>query len=477
MNTAFIDKVYDTYLRQDYEYGTDNLNPLREISQAVATNPDDEIARIYAEISKRVDTVKKTLAETTVFAEREIVTQGATSGGYDKSDSQAFLENLMYAGSTNGKIFAVPGMQDDMSVLTSEIESLLLSITIALDVAEGKGPGGDRYAGFNADPSAFSMDCESIVDPLTGWLFSEEDTIRANEAALDMSMDVDPSIDQSGGQNEGENGGGSGSGSSGSGSGGDAGTGSGTNVIQHKALAKILAEQEEKRKAMEDNVVTCMKAELGILKMILNVLRIILAIKRIICTVLPIVVQLSEIVTLAAGAWRNPAGIAEIIQKIAQLVTAILMGALAQGLQMLWDLLGLDCVTTQTQDVINEIKKTLSGVKNIAAQVDSCAVDLMNVKNSYGDATQAWKDAKEKREAALAKLQNSWKDSFNSEMSKFRDASHWKDIAKGTLSVGLPLDSIKGIVDSVKEVQSESSDAAKGMDDAFKKLEAVFNAG
>lgn len=474
MNTAFIDKVYDTYLRQDYEYGTDNLNPLREISQAVAVSPDDEIARIYAEISKRVDTVKKTLAETTVFAEREIVTQGATSGGYDKSDSQAFLENLMYAGSTNGKIFAVPGMQDDMSVLTSEIESLLLNITIALDAA--KGPGEDHYAGFNADPSAFSMDCESIVDPLTGLLFSEEDAIRANEAALDMSMDVDPSIDQSGGQDEGENGGGSGSGS-GSGSGGDTRTGSGTNVIQHKALAKILAEQEEKRKAMEDNVVTCMKAELGILKMILNVLRIVMAIKQIICIVLPIVVQLCEIVTLAAGAWLNPAGVAEIVQKISQLVTSILMGALAQGLQMLWDLLGLDCVTTQTQDVINEIKKTLSGVKNIAAQVDSCAVDLMNVKNSYGDATQAWKDAKEKREAALAELQNSWKDSFNGEMSKFQDASHWKDIAKGTLSVGLPLDSIKGIVDSVKEVQSESSDAAKGMDDAFKKLEAVFNAG
>jgi uncharacterized FlaG/YvyC family protein len=61
MRSNFVNKVYDTYISEDFDYGTDNLNPVREIDLSNTKSIDDQIAAVYAELNKRVEKVKKTV--------------------------------------------------------------------------------------------------------------------------------------------------------------------------------------------------------------------------------------------------------------------------------------------------------------------------------------------------------------------------------------------------------------------------------
>jgi hypothetical protein len=45
-------------------------------------------------------------------------------------------------------------------------------------------------------------------------------------------------------------------------------------------------------------------------------------------------------------------------------------------LQMLWDLLGLDCISEETVDLLDQIRNTLAGVNSIFAEVDKSAICL-----------------------------------------------------------------------------------------------------
>ena len=51
---SFVDKVYDAYIKEDYSYGDNNLNPKREIKQMSLKNTDDQLNRILASIQRKV---------------------------------------------------------------------------------------------------------------------------------------------------------------------------------------------------------------------------------------------------------------------------------------------------------------------------------------------------------------------------------------------------------------------------------------
>ena len=72
MRDNFVDKVYDTYLQDDFSYGVDNLNPIREIKPSNSMDIDAQIAQIYGALAKRVENVKKTVAEIATEEEEKI---------------------------------------------------------------------------------------------------------------------------------------------------------------------------------------------------------------------------------------------------------------------------------------------------------------------------------------------------------------------------------------------------------------------
>ena len=58
----FLDKVYDKYEEKDWKYGTDNLNPIREVDLYSIKTEKDMVAAINAKMQQIInDSVKKTL--------------------------------------------------------------------------------------------------------------------------------------------------------------------------------------------------------------------------------------------------------------------------------------------------------------------------------------------------------------------------------------------------------------------------------
>ena len=45
MDRSFVDKVYDAYIKEDYSYGDNNLNPKREIKRMSIRDTDEQLNR------------------------------------------------------------------------------------------------------------------------------------------------------------------------------------------------------------------------------------------------------------------------------------------------------------------------------------------------------------------------------------------------------------------------------------------------
>ena len=55
---SFVDKVYDSYIKSDYSYGDNNLNPKREIRKDTKIDTEDELNKILSEIEDKVTSIK-----------------------------------------------------------------------------------------------------------------------------------------------------------------------------------------------------------------------------------------------------------------------------------------------------------------------------------------------------------------------------------------------------------------------------------
>jgi hypothetical protein len=60
-------------------------------------------------------------------------------------------------------------------------------------------------------------------------------------------------------------------------------------------------------------------------------------------------------ITFAAQCWINPPAAAQVGQMVAEKIAALLISAIGEVLQMIWDLLEMDCKTEQVQKVLDEI--------------------------------------------------------------------------------------------------------------------------
>ena len=100
----------------------------------------------------------------------------------------------------------------------------------------------------------------------------------------------------------------------------------------------------------------CAAADLTILKIFIAILKIFQIIVKILQFLLELPTILAELIELAAMCWINPPSIALLVQIILDLITSLIVALISNLIKFLWDLLGLDCISQQATDLLDNIQ-------------------------------------------------------------------------------------------------------------------------
>ena len=150
----------------------------------------------------------------------------------------------------------------------------------------------------------------------------------------------------------------------------------------------------------------CAAADLTILKIFIAILNIFQILVKILQFLLELPTILAELIQLAAQCWINPPSIALLVQIILDLITSLIIALISNLIKFLWDLLGLDCISQQTTDLLDNIQDLISKFKNTAALINIGAVGFMFdgittqidnisnlIRNSLKDMKEDWNEA------------------------------------------------------------------------------------
>lgn len=391
MRDNFLNKVYDTYSIDDFSYGIDNLNPIREVKPSNSKNIDDEIANIYAALAKRVETVKNTVADITGSSEEEAIYTGnsgaETNNGTDNTRRDKIIKQV---GGTKNKIIAIPSMEDSDDPLSLELELMLLEMTLQATIGDTSPSNLPPSPTLSPkvkipDDLPFEVDCDNESN--------ETDSASDSNNNSDDNYDLNYDSGDDNGNNNGNNNSNSSNSSDSSGSNGASDTLSDiSDAVQDAQEVAIKASAKN-----DATMAQCAAAEIGFLKAILAVLKIIKALKKMLDPVLGTIMEAVQIVQLAAQCWNNPTCISVIVQRVMQTIISIIMGVVASLIAQLWAMLGLDCYTAEAQNIMDEIREALAAVGSVVSELNPTGIitDMSTIVGSVkGSAKQAWENAK-----------------------------------------------------------------------------------
>jgi len=205
----------------------------------------------------------------------------------------------------------------------------------------------------------------------------------------------------------------------------------------------------------------CAAADLTILKIFIAILKIFQIIVKILQFLLELPTILAELIELAAMCWINPPSIALLVQIILDLITSLIVALISNLIKFLWDLLGLDCISQQATDLLDNIQDLISKFKNTAALIDIGAVGFMFdgistqidnisdlIKKSINDMKEDWNEAVNKvkdyfseeglenlKEAAIDAAVNTLQDEYSEAVNGNTNATINKGINDVTRSL------------------------------------------
>ena len=531
VQSGFLDKVYDVYETRDWHYGKPELNPVRELKTSEILSQREIETRMMNRIQERMqeivdDTIKKQLAkrkkgilgfndfslsdtiinnlgaagtgsgtgadsgEDSSFDARE----GGTDYGIgdefgeggrrnpnavgpgetlsDPSDNSRFKQKVVELGGdpSGGQLFDFAPTPHNPPDPPHPLEPWILPIFVSMPMSsEDIQKYASQDFGGGLDDGPFKMDCDNVIQ---------------DGSDLDSSEDGSPFADGAGGDGSGTGGRGTGTGTgtsvggtddgSGDGEGGDGeGTGeiSETDEDVNNAIDTLLDEVHEALLQQDLALFECAAVELGFLRLVLAMLKVFKILARIIDYVLSLILPIISIVQLACGAWLNPSNIGKIIQLIVMKVMSILVMLLTTILQLIWDLLNIDCVASTTQKVIDEIKATLAGLDQVMGEFNGnfVASTLKKVNRKVLSPLSAIADQ-------VRSNIETWQqadDSFN-EMMKGLSAESLKATLSNAVSGALSpfVSRITGIVNNAKSVVP----AAEKLQESIKGEQAKQNA-
>lgn len=387
---SFVDKVYDAYIKEDYSYGDNNLNPKREIKQMSLKNTDDQLNRILASIQRKVTEISMKYPVNT-FEVNEAIGNFGGSGGKLKNIPTSLREAIFNAGGTGNNLIMIPSMDGDTSPIISDIEITIAKILATIGSApppELEGGGGGEDWPSNSGLDLFDINCNGTLSLIPG-------VTNGNSDYDDNNSNGDGFSNISGGSGYDEN--------------DDNDNGLNLNdgftdstldtadAIMEDAVDKALEQMERDLVQQKANARSCAIKDLGLLKAFLAILQVIQKIKKAMNPLMNILMDVVKLTVLAAGCWNNPTNVAEIIQRIVIKLVAILIMVVAMLVQMFWEMLGLDCLTEEAKSIIDQIKEALTGVTNTYNQCERLAMsfgaNVEKVKDAFDEAKGAIDEA------------------------------------------------------------------------------------
>ena len=372
-STPLLKKVYDTYKSEDWTFTQDNLNPLREISPRGDEDINElrkrAIDKIAAKVSKIRDDLEaggikfKTLED---FASEE---QSSIPFGGESIPQGISPDKIMENFKTGKQLndtdpFFMPARNplgpDVFKTLTDYIEYLLVSLGADLS---GSADDSDIQLIEGMIYGLLDLGCDnSTVKAIMTNIAGEEN--KSNDSNLGSSDESDSSKDESD-EDDLDN----------------AADLSNPNDILNK-----YADDNRRKNAKDINTLRdCAMKDLTWLLIILIILKIVSLLVNITALAMGIISPIIKITTLAAGAWANPVGISEIIQMNVEKAMAIMNMAISSIVQLLWNLLNMDCISSGTMSAMDKLNSALSMLLNVRSGLNKGAVDILNSYTSLGD--------------------------------------------------------------------------------------------
>lgn len=372
-STPLLKKVYDTYKSEDWTFTQDNLNPLREISPRGDEDINElrkrAIDKIAAKVSKIRDDLEaggikfKTLED---FASEE---QSSIPFGGESIPQGISPDKIMENFKTGKQLndtdpFFMPARNplgpDIFKTLTDYIEYLLVSLGADLS---GSADDSDIQLIEGMIYGLLDLGCDnSTVKAIMTNIAGEEN--KSNDSNLGSSDESDSNKDESD-EDDLDN----------------AADLSNPNDILNK-----YADDNRRKNAKDINTLRdCAMKDLTWLLIILIILKIVSLLVNITALAMGIISPIIKNTTLAAGAWANPVGISEIIQMNVEKAMAIMNMAISSIVQLLWNLLNMDCISSGTMSAMDKLNSALSMLLNVRSGLNKGAVDILNSYTSLGD--------------------------------------------------------------------------------------------
>lgn len=161
---------------------------------------------------------------------------------------------------------------------------------------------------------------------------------------------------------------------------------------------------------------------------------------------------------------------------VAEKIAALLISAIGEILQMLWNMLELDCKTEQIQSVLDQINEVLSGISSSISSTKSAAISFANQgkalaneladafsKDKFEQGAENWKNAV--KSWAEEDSWNQGKEAFNQQL--FGGEGFSGAGLQNLMSKALPQDiksKLNNVINSTKQVVDNTKNAVKEVD-------------
>jgi hypothetical protein len=430
-----IKKVYDKYSPKDFNYFSEestNLNPKREISL-------DSLDRIVNKLQEVTDDI---IRKQIIPPEPEEPLVTANLGGDTPAFGIPLPKQQLIArtgGQGNALLFPVISVGLSIGALDKSLEYLI-----------GTFPIGRILDQLDTPPI---LDCEEILLQFTGKKMrstgetEDEDEVTEDDENFFSENNADDSDSDDG---DGDDGG-------------------------------DQDEDEDDEDSDDDwpysddkdgRVKECIEANLSWLKIILIILKIIKILKMILDLVLSILIPILQILQWAIGAWINPPNIAMIIQFIVELVTALIIMIITWIIQLIWNLINLDCIADLVEKTLAAIQEAFSAMASIAGAFNPIHINLFLDKfaEEVTDPLQGLIDQAKAKKEDWQKFRDQMKDIKGTAEKQWQSAQ--KQLYEGLVT---GISSIPEI-ERVKGIYSQMQSTITTVKDTMKSLKSAFNA-
>jgi hypothetical protein len=443
-----IKKVYNEYQPQDFNYFSEdstNLNPKREISL-------DNLDKIVVKLQEVTDDI---IRKRIIPKEPDEPVELANVGGDTPAAGIPIPKQQLLArtgGQGNAILFPIINVGLSVGALDKTLEYMI-----------GTFPVGRLLDELDLPPI---LDCEEILLQFTG------KKVRSTGEQNDEDEITDNDFDFFNDTNDG--------GDSDSDSDSDDGDSSDSDADEESDEED--ADDDDTDGDVEDEndkFKECMEIELTWLKIILIIVKIIRILKMILDLVLSIIVPILQIVQWAIGAWINPPNIAMIIQFIVELVTALIIMIITWIIQLIWNLLNLDCLADMVQSILSQIQEALSAFASIAGAFNPTHINLLLNKfnEEVTDPLQGLIDQAKSKKEDWQKFRDQMKDigGTMSEQMKAAEKQLYEGLQTGILDIP-EVQTVKGIYNQAQKIVKDVQKTMKDLKTTFDVQVAAENA-